>query len=142
MDRDDLLDGFGEGGDGPPPAGDQFPALARQEVEDALLAGLGEADVGLGAECEVAGTAVHADALSPGLGEVSAGGTLDPEGESAGAAAVGVASGFLYGLDEARGESVGSFGHGSGFLRAVAGQHKMCGNGGVCAVPGWNSTAL
>ena len=107
MDRDDLLDGFGERGDGPPTAGDQLPALARQEVEGALLAGLGEADVGPGAESEVAGASVHADALSPGLGEVPAGGTLDAEGETAGAASVAVASGFLYGLDEARGEPIG-----------------------------------
>ena len=80
------------------------PRWRARRFEDALLAGLGEADVGPGAESEVAGTPFHADALSPGLGEVSAGGALDAEGESAGAAAVSVGSGFLYGLDKARGE--------------------------------------
>ena len=74
-----------------------------------LLAGLGEADVGPGAEPEVAGASVHADALSPGLGEVTAGGTLDAEGETAGAASVVVASGLLYGCHKAGGEPVGSF---------------------------------
>ena len=55
MDRNDLLHGLGEGGDGPAAAGDQPAALAREEVQGALLAGLCEADVGPGAESEVAG---------------------------------------------------------------------------------------
>ena len=105
-------------------------ALARQEVEDALLAGFGEADVGPGAESEVARASVHADALTPRLGEVAAGGALDPEGESAGAAAVAVASGFRCGCDKARGESVGSFDHGFRIPVGISWPHRVCGNWG------------
>ena len=64
VERDDRRDSFSEGGNALPPAGDQLAALARQEVEDALLAGLSEVDLGPGAESEVAGASVHADALS------------------------------------------------------------------------------
>ena len=59
--------------------------------------------MGPGVESEVAGASVDVDTLAPGLGEVSAGGTLDPQGESAGAASVAVATGLLDGLDEAPG---------------------------------------
>lgn len=79
MHGDDLLEGLTEGGDGRPVAGDEFPTLAGQEVEGALLAGFGEADVRPGAESEVAGSPVHVDPLAPGLREVSSGGTLDAE---------------------------------------------------------------
>ena len=113
--RDHLLHGFGESGNGRAAAGHEFAPLPRHEVEHALLAGFGEADVGPGPESEVAGTSVHRDALAPGLRELAARDPPYPEGETSGAAAVDVASGFPDGLDKARGESVRSFGHGCVF---------------------------
>ena len=90
----------------------QVAAPPRHPVQNALLAGLGEADVRPASESDVAGAAVHDDALRPGLGEVAAGGAPDEQGQSSGAASVPVAAGFPDGCDEAGGESVGSAGHG------------------------------
>ena len=90
----------------------QFPPAAGHQVEDALLARLGQAHVGPDAKAEVAGAPVHLDALRPGLGEVAAGGALDQQGEPAGTASVAVAARLPDGGNEARGEAVGAVGHG------------------------------
>ena len=106
------LGGFLEGGDGPLAARHEFAPAAGDEVEDALLARLRQADVGPRAEAEVAGAPVQLDALRPGLGELAAGRALDQQGEPPGAAPVSIPSRLPDGGDEARGKSVGAAAHG------------------------------
>ena len=109
MDFDHAVNGLGKGRNGPLAASEhQVAAPPCHPVQNTLLAGLGQAHVGPGAESEVAGSPVHDDALRPGLGEVAAGGAPDEQGQPSGAATVAVAAGFPDGGDEAGGESVGS----------------------------------
>ena len=94
VDRDDPVDGFTERRNGPLGAGqDQIAAPSRHQVQNALLTGLGQADVRPGSESEIASPPVHDDALRPGLGKVAAGGPPDEQRQPSGAAPVPVAAG-------------------------------------------------
>ena len=90
----------------PTPAG-VLAKLHGAAVLQGLRSSLGQRDDGVGAQTDVEGDAVDAEALAPGLGPAARGAGLDQEGEAVSAPAIAVPSGAVNRLDKGGGERLG-----------------------------------